>query len=90
VVNFSSKDTKSTKVDTLIIVSLGVTSARGATPYRAEPQSVHAFVVNYSSSNFRTAMKASWGISTFPTIFRRFLPFFCFSSSFFLRVMSPP
>ena len=37
-----------------------------------------------------TARKASWGISTDPTIFMRFLPSFCFSSSFFLRVMSPP
>ena len=36
------------------------------------------------------AMKASWGTSTRPTIFIRFLPSFCFSSSFRLRVMSPP
>ncbi len=38
----------------------------------------------------RMARKASWGISTLPTCFMRFLPSFCFSSSFFLRVMSPP
>ena len=38
----------------------------------------------------RTARNASCGISTAPTIFIRFLPFFCFSRSFFLRVMSPP
>ena len=36
------------------------------------------------------AMKASWGTSTRPTIFIRFLPSFCFSSSLRLRVMSPP
>ena len=34
--------------------------------------------------------KARWGNSTCPTIFIRFLPAFCFSSSFFFRVMSPP
>ena len=38
----------------------------------------------------RAAMKASWGTSTRPTIFIRFLPSFCFSSSLRLRVMSPP
>lgn len=36
------------------------------------------------------AMNASWGTSTRPTIFIRFLPSFCFSSSLRLRVMSPP
>ena len=36
------------------------------------------------------AMKASWGTSTRPTIFIRFLPSFCFSRSLRLRVMSPP
>ena len=41
-------------------------------------------------STRNTARKASWGISTLPTCFMRFLPAFCFSSSFFLRVMSPP
>ena len=38
----------------------------------------------------RAAMNASWGTSTRPTIFIRFLPSFCFSSSLRLRVMSPP
>jgi hypothetical protein len=38
----------------------------------------------------RAAMNASWGTSTRPTIFMRFLPSFCFSSSFRFRVMSPP
>ena len=37
-----------------------------------------------------TARNASCGISTDPTCFIRFLPAFCFSSSFFLREMSPP
>ena len=41
-------------------------------------------------STFNTARKASWGISTRPTCFIRFLPSFCFSSSFFLRLTSPP
>ena len=36
------------------------------------------------------ATKASCGTSTRPTIFIRFLPSFCFSSSLRLRVMSPP
>ncbi|MBE1562381.1 hypothetical protein H4W81_005160 [Nonomuraea africana] len=36
------------------------------------------------------ATKASCGTSTRPTIFIRFLPSFCFSSSFRLREMSPP
>src|SRR6185369_16943662 len=44
----------------------------------------------YLSSICRTARKASCGISTEPTCFMRFLPSFCFSRSFFLRVMSPP
>src|SRR5204863_456439 len=39
---------------------------------------------------FKTARNASCGISTLPTRFMRFLPSFCFSSSFRLRVMSPP
>ena len=41
-------------------------------------------------STLRTARKASCGISTRPTYFIRFLPSFCFSRSFRLRVMSPP
>src|SRR6185436_20254605 len=44
----------------------------------------------FSPSRFRTARNASCGTSTPPTCFIRFLPFFCFSSSFRLRQMSPP
>ena len=39
--------------------------------------------------SFSTAMKASWGTSTLPIAFIRFLPFACFCSSFFFREMSP-
>ena len=42
------------------------------------------------SSRLSTARKASCGTSTPPTCFIRFLPFFCFSSSFRFRLMSPP
>jgi len=35
-------------------------------------------------------MKASWGISTLPIFFMRFLPAFCLSSSLRLRLTSPP
>ena len=44
----------------------------------------------HSSSSFRTAMKASLGTDTVPKVRMRFLPSFCFSSSFFFLVMSPP
>lgn len=47
------------------------------------------FLVALSSLE-STAMKASCGTSTEPTIFMRFLPSFCFSSSLRLREMSPP
>ena len=43
-----------------------------------------------SSSSFSTAMNASVGICTVPRERIFFLPYFCFSSSFFFRVMSPP
>ena len=44
----------------------------------------------FSSSSFKTAIKASVGIWTEPRERIFFLPSFCFSSSFFFRVMSPP
>ena len=43
-----------------------------------------------SESSFSTAVKASLGRVTLPSWRIFFLPSFCFSSSFFLRVMSPP
>src|SRR5699024_10616521 len=43
-----------------------------------------------SLSSFSTAVKASLGRLTEPSWRIFFLPSFCFSSSFFLRVMSPP
>ena len=45
---------------------------------------------NQSLSSLRTAMKASVGTCTVPRFRIFFLPSFCFSSSFFLRVISPP
>ena len=45
---------------------------------------------DHSLSSLRTAMKASVGTWTVPRLRIFFLPSFCFSSSFFLRVMSPP
>ena len=42
------------------------------------------------SFRLRTARNASWGTSTAPTCFIRFLPFFWRSSSLRFRVMSPP
>ena len=46
--------------------------------------------LGHQSSRRRAEMKASWGTSTLPMFFMRFLPSFCFSSSLRLRVMSPP
>ena len=51
---------------------------------------VLASLLYWSSPSFSTFMKASFGISTLPTICIRFFPSFCFSRSFFLREMSPP
>ena len=42
------------------------------------------------SSTCNIAKKASWGTSTDPICFMRFLPAFCFSKSLRLRLMSPP
>ena len=65
-------------------------------PVRAErevdvqvPYVTHGYFFR-SESRFKTARKASCGTSTPPTCFIRFFPFFCFSSSFRLREMSPP
>ncbi|RII08731.1 hypothetical protein DSC45_32640 [Streptomyces sp. YIM 130001] len=55
-----------------------------------KPEGGRYFFLLAPSSLDRTAMKASCGTSTAPTIFIRFLPSFCFSSSLRLREMSPP
>ena len=43
-----------------------------------------------SESSFSTAVNASLGRVTLPSWRIFFLPSFCISSSFYLRVMSPP
>ena len=53
-------------------------------------QMPHVPAHRVESPRLRTARNASCGTSTAPTCFIRFLPAFCFSSSFRLRVMSPP
>ena len=50
----------------------------------------HAGQCGAHSSGSRMHMNASWGMATLPTVFIRFFPSFCFSSSFRLRVTSPP
>ena len=60
-------------------------SVRTRSASRAPPRYLFA-----GSFRFSTARNASCGTSTPPTLFIRFLPFFCFSSSLRLRVMSPP
>src|SRR5215213_11663035 len=54
---------------------------REASPvdHRAPPGSAWRRLLGAYSLTFRTARKASWGISTLPTRFMRFLPSFCFS-----------
>ena len=47
-------------------------------------------IVHQFQSIFRTARNASLGTCTVPNWRIRFLPSFCFSSSFFFRVISPP
>ena len=44
----------------------------------------------HSSPILNAAMNASWGMLTLPYSRIRFFPSFCFSSSFFLRLASPP
>ena len=59
------------------------------TPHSGGSLSLAGRQENHSSS-LSTARKASVGICTVPSWRIFFLPSFCFSSSFFLRVMSPP
>ena len=75
----------------LVVVSGHRDEVAVAAPVGAERQ-VHVEVAgaHFLSSRLSTARNASCGTSTPPTCFIRFLPFFCFSSSFRLRLMSPP
>lgn len=59
---------------------------------RSPPSRRETYFLAFSepASDDSAAMNASWGTSTRPTIFMRFLPSFCFSSSLRLRLMSPP
>lgn len=63
-------------------VSNAVKTSRGGSRahVRAGPPHDVFFVRNF--------WKAEWSMTTFPTACSRFLPAFCFSSSFFRRVMS--
>ena len=61
-------------------------SFSGSLQSESRPPRVHS----YSSSSFNTAMNASDGTATVPNVRMRFLPSFCFSRSFFFRVISPP
>ena len=74
------------------------TSSIGSPPDEAAtsaPSSPHSVLLPsaahfFPSPRLSTARNASCGTSTAPTCFIRFLPSFCFSSSFRLREMSPP
>ena len=59
-------------------------------PASRGPRRAKEDAFRYSSSNLSTAINASVGICTVPRERIFFLPSFCFSSSFFFRVMSPP
>ena len=59
-------------------------------PAMRVPRGQKKLLFCYSSSSLRTAINASVGSWTEPRLRIFFLPSFCFSSSFFLRVMSPP
>ena len=61
-----------------------------APPRCAGPQRAKTRCSGPHSSSFSTAMKASVGSCTVPNVRIFFLPSFCFSSSFFFRLMSPP
>ena len=61
-----------------------------APPRCAGPQRAKTRCSGPHSSSFSTAMKASVGSCTVPNVRIFFLPSFCFSRSFFFRLMSPP
>ena len=65
-------------------------TAHSAAPRCGAPEGNKKMLPVYSSSSLSTAINASVGICTVPRLRIFFLPSFCFSSSFFLRVMSPP
>ena len=65
-----------------------LTVNRGLLVWCARSHQGHYFC--WSSPTRSTARKASWGMSTLPMRFIRFLPSFCFSSNLRLREMSPP
>ena len=60
--------------------------------YHAGKRSLHSYFLSVFPVSVveSAATKASGGTSTRPTIFIRFLPSFCLSSSLRFRVMSPP
>ena len=64
----------------------GKTSPRVSAQLRREAAKPHSSV----AVPLRTAMKADCGTLTCPNSFMRFLPSFCFLSTFCLRVTSPP
>ena len=57
---------------------------------KGDASGVSFFNITQSLSSFSTAINASVGTCTVPRFRIFFFPSFCFSSSFFLRVMSPP
>jgi hypothetical protein len=64
--------------------------ARGASSVaNFQPSTVNSSTFPRQST-FKIARNASCGISTLPTIFMRFFPSFCFSSSLRFLEMSPP
>lgn len=68
-----------------------LTSVRLSAPrIRNDPSTSSGTIGSYSSPILSAAINASCGMLTLPYSRIRALPFFCFSSSFFLRDMSPP
>ena len=81
-----------------LLATLGAPRARRAPPRTSPPHTDKRHEpartalpgrLSYSSS-FNAATNASWGTSTRPRFFMRFLPSFCFSRSLRFLVMSPP
>ena len=68
--------------------AFGLDAAAGVVRFLEEQG--RGFDVRGLKVTVKTAIKASWGTWTLPICFMRFLPSFCFSNNFRLRVMSPP